>query len=247
MRRARQDTVRLPGSRSHCGSYAPARESPVRGIEQRYTPRCGIRGFCGGGCGGDAGERWGMIRGSRCCTTGSRRSGGFTTGGFVSRGFAPGIGSGVTSGARSGVTDRCGGSACFTRSLSRFGTGMGTRPCLPRSVARLPRSSCPKITRAFGGRRRIAVAQSVGAGCRPAGTPSIQMRHIPGGGDSPGGRTACPVSRAWAPSGATRMSMRAMERRTMRSPVLLVRATGPLPLHGRCHLLLPRACLYRLM
>ena len=40
----------------------------------------------------------------------------------------------------------------------------------------------PKITCAFAGRRRTAVAQSVGAGCRSAGTPSIQIRHIPGGG-----------------------------------------------------------------
>jgi hypothetical protein len=40
----------------------------------------------------------------------------------------------------------------------------------------------PNTTCAFAGRRRTAVAQSVGAGWRSAGTPSIQMRHIPGGG-----------------------------------------------------------------
>ena len=39
-----------------------------------------------------------------------------------------------------------------------------------------------KITLALGGLFRMAVAQSVGAGCRLAGTLSIQMRHIPGGG-----------------------------------------------------------------
>ena len=39
-----------------------------------------------------------------------------------------------------------------------------------------------KITRALGGRLRIAVAQSVGAGCRFAGTLSSQMRHMPAGG-----------------------------------------------------------------
>ena len=39
-----------------------------------------------------------------------------------------------------------------------------------------------KITRALGGLLRIAVGQSVGAGCRFAGTLSSQIRHIPGGG-----------------------------------------------------------------
>ena len=38
------------------------------------------------------------------------------------------------------------------------------------------------MTRALGGRLRIAEAQSVGAGCRFAGTFSTQIRHIPGGG-----------------------------------------------------------------
>jgi hypothetical protein len=46
----------------------------------------------------------------------------------------------------------------------------------------LSRNSFPKMTFALGGRRRIAVEQSVGAGWRAAGTSSIQMRHIPGGG-----------------------------------------------------------------
>ena len=39
-----------------------------------------------------------------------------------------------------------------------------------------------KMTRALGGLFRIAVAQSVGAGCRAAGTLSTQIRHMPGGG-----------------------------------------------------------------
>jgi hypothetical protein len=40
----------------------------------------------------------------------------------------------------------------------------------------------PKSTRPLGGRSRSADQQSVGAGCLFAGTPFIQMRHIPGGG-----------------------------------------------------------------
>jgi hypothetical protein len=48
-------------------------------------------------------------------------------------------------------------------------------------LASLSLNSFPKITFAFGGRRRIAVEQSVGAGWRAAGTSSIQIRHIPGG------------------------------------------------------------------
>jgi hypothetical protein len=34
----------------------------------------------------------------------------------------------------------------------------------------------------FAGRFRNAVVQSVGAGCCAAGTPSIQIRHLPAGG-----------------------------------------------------------------
>ena len=45
-----------------------------------------------------------------------------------------------------------------------------------------PDAGSPKTTLAFAGRRRTAVAQSVGAGWRSGGTPSIQMRHMPGGG-----------------------------------------------------------------
>ena len=50
--------------------------------------------------------------------------------------------------------------------------GSAERPPLPAG----------KTTRALGGRFRIAVAQSVGAGCRAAGTLSTQMRHMPAGG-----------------------------------------------------------------
>jgi hypothetical protein len=47
--------------------------------------------------------------------------------------------------------------------------------------------SSPKITRPFVGRFLMAVGQSVAAGCCAAGTPSIQIRHIPfGGRDSAG-------------------------------------------------------------
>jgi hypothetical protein len=43
-------------------------------------------------------------------------------------------------------------------------------------------SGSPKITRAFAGRFRTAVAQSVGAACLLAGTFGSQIRHIPAGG-----------------------------------------------------------------
>lgn len=50
--------------------------------------------------------------------------------------------------------------------------------------------SSPKRTLPFAGRFLTADAQSVGAGCCPAGTSLIQMRHIPVGGKNPGG-TIC--------------------------------------------------------
>ena len=50
--------------------------------------------------------------------------------------------------------------------------------------------SSPKRTLPFAGRFLTADAQSVGAGCCPAGTPLIQMRHMPAGGKNPGG-TIC--------------------------------------------------------
>lgn len=63
----------------------------------------------------------------------------------------------------------------FTRGSSP-GTRAGARPPPPSPT------SFPNTTLALGGRRRMAVEQSVGAGCRAAGTPSIQIRHMPGGG-----------------------------------------------------------------
>jgi hypothetical protein len=45
-----------------------------------------------------------------------------------------------------------------------------------------PGRAAGKMTLALGGLLRIAVAQSVGAGCRAAGTLSTQTRHMPGGG-----------------------------------------------------------------
>jgi hypothetical protein len=57
----------------------------------------------------------------------------------------------------------------------------------------------PNTTCAFAGRFRTAVAQSVGAGCRSAGTPSIQMRHIPAGGLKPSGTLELPDA-LWAPA-----------------------------------------------
>jgi hypothetical protein len=50
--------------------------------------------------------------------------------------------------------------------------------------------SSGKITRALGGRLRTALAQSVGAGWRAAGTLSIQIRHIPFGGRCASGTLA---------------------------------------------------------
>src|SRR5450759_1904963 len=50
--------------------------------------------------------------------------------------------------------------------------------------------SSPKRTLPFAGRFLTADAQSVGAGCCPAGTPLIQTRHMPAGGKNPGG-TIC--------------------------------------------------------
>ena len=83
----------------------------------------------------------------------------------------------------------------------------------------------PNTTRALGGRLRIAVVQSVGAGWRVAGTLSTQIRHMPGGGmysfgidDSRsffcggrsfdfGGASDC------APAGVARMQEKAISRR----------------------------------
>jgi len=50
--------------------------------------------------------------------------------------------------------------------------------------------SSPKNTLPFAGRFLTADAQSVGAGCCPAGTSLIQIRHIPAGGKKLGG-TIC--------------------------------------------------------
>src|SRR5437868_11995823 len=47
--------------------------------------------------------------------------------------------------------------------------------------------SSPKRTFPFVGRFLTADAQSVGAGCWPAGTSFSQMRHMPAGGKNPGG------------------------------------------------------------
>lgn len=49
--------------------------------------------------------------------------------------------------------------------------------------------SSPKRTLPFDGRFFTADAQSVGAGCWLAGTPSIQIRHMPAGGMKAGGTT----------------------------------------------------------
>lgn len=48
-----------------------------------------------------------------------------------------------------------------------------------------------KITRPFDGLLRIAVGQSVGAGCLDGGTLSIQIRHIPAGGRYRLGISSC--------------------------------------------------------
>jgi len=47
--------------------------------------------------------------------------------------------------------------------------------------------SSPKSTFPFAGRFLTADAQSVGAGCWPAGTSFSQMRHMPVGGKNAGG------------------------------------------------------------
>src|SRR5256885_5597607 len=47
--------------------------------------------------------------------------------------------------------------------------------------------SSPKRPFPFVGRFLTADAQSVGAGCWPAGTSLSQIRHIPAGGKNPGG------------------------------------------------------------
>ena len=47
--------------------------------------------------------------------------------------------------------------------------------------------SSPKRTLPLAGRFLTADAQSVGAGCWPAGTSLSQIRHIPAGGKNPGG------------------------------------------------------------
>jgi hypothetical protein len=67
-------------------------------------------------------------------------------------------------------------------------------------VATLADGWSPNTTCAFAGRRRTAVAQSVGAGWRSAGTPSIQMRHMPAGGLKPAGTPDDPAA-LWAPTG----------------------------------------------
>src|SRR4051812_25588308 len=50
--------------------------------------------------------------------------------------------------------------------------------------------SSPKITRALAGRFFSADGQSVAAGCCAAGTPSIQIRHMPFGGRASAGMEA---------------------------------------------------------
>jgi hypothetical protein len=68
--------------------------------------------------------------------------------------------------------------------------------------------SSPKRTLPFAGRFLTADAQSVGAGCCPAGTPLIQMRHMPAGGKNPGGticsRSDCCIAGAWGFTGTGR-------------------------------------------
>lgn len=54
-----------------------------------------------------------------------------------------------------------------------------------------PRSCGPKTTAALDGRFRIALAQSVGAGCCDAGTPLIQSRQSPAGGVNDSGMRGC--------------------------------------------------------
>jgi hypothetical protein len=77
------------------------------------------------------------------------------------------------------------------RGSSRRGSSFRpSRQSFGRKVPREPgdsRFSSPKMTRPFDGRFRTAVGQSVAAGCWPAGTPSTQIRHIPGGGLWPSG------------------------------------------------------------
>jgi hypothetical protein len=86
----------------------------------------------------------------------------------------------------SGFSDDCGGLASKMESdpISRQAGGLrfvvsGRRGGIAFLSFGL---SGPKTTRALGGRLRMAVVQSVGAGWRAAGTLSTQIRHIPLGG-----------------------------------------------------------------
>lgn len=54
-----------------------------------------------------------------------------------------------------------------------------------------PRRCGPKTTDALDGRFRMALAQSVGAGCCDAGTPLIQSRQSPAGGVNDSGMRGC--------------------------------------------------------
>ena len=91
---------------------------------------------------------------------------------WVDGGFAAGTG---------GAGGAGGGGAIAGVTLCAAFCGAGSRAAGCGADA-LTAGWSPYTTCAFAGRRRTAVAQSVGAGCRSAGTPSIQIRHIPAGG-----------------------------------------------------------------
>ena len=74
-----------------------------------------------------------------------------------------------------------GGGDFFLGSVGTRGLGAGS--CWPGLADPFAGGNgSPKITRAFAGRFRTAVGQSVGAACLLAGTFGSQMRHMPAGG-----------------------------------------------------------------
>lgn len=106
----------------------------------------------------------------------------------------------------------------LSRLSGRAESRAGRRGCERRS------SRCPKMTRAFGGRLRSALAQSVAAGWRSGRTPSSQTRHIPSGTDCDcvsAGRSVrlgrCPLTGLTVTSMATLTNP--MIPRTMTSPL----------------------------
>src|SRR5918997_2798571 len=94
------------------------------------------------------------------------------------------------------------------------------------------------ITLPFAGRLRTAVLQSVGAGCCAGATPSIQMRHMPGGGRYPTGMSgALPCARALAGAAIDSRAAAAAILTKRYIMFLQVARRGPRPRlgQGRCH------------